>query len=114
MEIIQILIFGIIIAAAIRQQVARKPVARRQYPMPPGTPEAETATETVAPEFPRRKHKPHKPAVPASPKAKAHAGTTSPPEGAGARTVPGMRIKMDTREEARRAFIYSEIFNRKY
>lgn len=114
MEIIQFLIFGIIVIIAIVQQVAKgapKAHPARKRPMPAYLPEAETVTGgTEAPAPPRRKHKQHKPAQP-FPKAQAVAAS---PKGKGVRTGSDVRIKLNTREEARRAFIYSEIFNRKY
>ena len=116
MDIIQVLIFIVIIVVAIVQQISKagkekktpspKEVLTDMFP--------EIGEENIREELPvsptRKVRKPqthrmqHQPVVkqtPASPREEAKKEKRTP-------------IKLSTKEEARRAFIYSEIFNRKY
>ncbi|MEY8586859.1 hypothetical protein [Phocaeicola sartorii] len=116
MDIIQVIIFIVIIVVAIVQQISKagkekktpspKEVLTDMFP--------EIGEENIREELPvsptRKVRKPqthrmqHQPVVkqtPASPRKEAKKEKRTP-------------IKLSTKEEARRAFIYSEIFNRKY
>lgn len=116
MDIIQVIIFIVIIVVAIVQQISKagkekktpspKEVLTDMFP--------EIGEENIREELPvsptRKVRKPqthrmqHQPLVkqtPASPREEAKKEKRTP-------------IKLSTKEEARRAFIYSEIFNRKY
>lgn len=116
MDIIQVIIFIVIIVVAIVQQISKagkekktpspKEVLTDMFP--------EIGKENIREELPvsptRKVRKPqthrmqHQPVVkqtPASPREEAKKEKRTP-------------IKLSTKEEARRAFIYSEIFNRKY
>ena len=116
MEIIQFLIFGAIIVLAIVQQVtksARKDELARKKQSTPVFPveETEEKVETEIPTFAsiKAKYKQPKPNI-THPKVQSATAKNS----AAVSPAPDNRIKLSTREEARRAFIYSEIFNRKY
>ena len=116
MDIIQVIIFIVIIVVAIVQQIS-KAGKEKKTPSPKKVladifPEIEQ--ENIREELPvsptRKVRKPqthrmqHQPVVkqtPASPREEAKKEKRTP-------------IKLSTKEEARRAFIYSEIFNRKY
>lgn len=116
MDIIQVIIFIVIIVVAIVQQISKagkekktpspKEVLTDMFP--------EIGEENIREELPvsptRKVRKPqthrmqHQLVVkqtPASPREEAKKEKRTP-------------IKLSTKEEARRAFIYSEIFNRKY
>ena len=103
MEIVQVLIFVVIIAIAIVQQITK---AKKETATPsphevltdmfPTIEEIEGEGQTVSPRPVKSKPQP------AYKKNKDKLSDEN------------TRIKLSTREEARRAFIYSEIFNRKY
>ena len=116
MDIIQVIIFIVIIVVAIVQQISKtgkekktpspKEVLADMFP--------EIGEESIGeklpvsptrkvrkPQAPRMQHQPVVKQTPASPREEAKKEKRTP-------------IKLSTKEEARRAFIYSEIFNRKY
>lgn len=116
MDIIQVIIFIVIIVVAIVQQISKagkekktpspKEVLTDMFP--------EIGEENIREELPvsptqkvrkpqthRMQHQPVVKQTPASPREEAKKEKRTP-------------IKLSTKEEARRAFIYSEIFNRKY
>lgn len=116
MEIIQFLIFGIIVVVAIVQQVTKsakkEEAARKQRPIavfPVEVEEEMIENKIVTPAPIKRKNKQPKQNMPSS---KVQSATAKNSETAA--QTSGKRIKLTTREEAKRAFIYSEIFNRKY
>ena len=116
MEIVQVLIFMVIIAIAIVQQITK---AKKETGTPsprevltdmfPTTEETEEEEQTISP-------RPIKCATrPIRKKKEKH--LSAPIANENTRHTPSdekKRIALNTREEARRAFIYSEIFNRKY
>lgn len=113
MDIIQVVIFIVITALAIVQQISKagkeKKTASPKDVLADMFPEIEQ--EGMGEELPvspaiRSTRPPRRPHRPASPQ------TVAPRPTAGSKQEG--RIKLTTREEARRAFIYSEIFNRKY
>lgn len=116
MDIIQVIIFIVIIVVAIVQQIS-KASKEKKTPSPkevladmfPNIEQEETREERPVspapvirkPQYPSKQRQPttQKPAVSPLKENKKQDQT---------------RIKLKTKEEARRAFIYSEIFNRKY
>lgn len=115
MDIIQVVIFIAITALAIVQQISKagkekktaspKDVLADMFPEIEQEGMGEELPVSPAPEVrsPRPPRRPHRP---------ASSQTVAPRPTAGSKQEG--RIKLTTREEARRAFIYSEIFNRKY
>lgn len=111
MDIIQVLIFIVIIVVAIVQQISKAGKEKK-------TPSPKEVLADMFPEIgeelpvsPTRKiHKPQAPRIQHQPVIK------QPPVSPREETKKEKRtpIKLSTKEEARRAFIYSEIFNRKY
>ena len=116
MDIIQVIIFIVIIVVAIVQQISKagkekktpspKEVLTDMFP--------EIGEESIGeklpvsptrkvrkPQAPRMQHQPVIKQPPVSPREETKKEKQTP-------------IKLSTKEEARRAFIYSEIFNRKY
>ena len=111
MDIIQVIIFIIIIVAAIVQQIS-KTGKEKKTPSPKKVladifPEIEedlpvSSVQTVrTPQTPRMQHQPMVKKPTDSPRKENKREDRTP-------------IRRSTKEEARRAFIYSEIFNRKY
>ena len=116
MDIIQVIIFIIIIVAAIVQQIS-KTGKEKKTPSPKKVladifPEIEqenieedlpvSSVQTVrTPQTPRMQHQPMVKKPTDSPRKENKREDRTP-------------IRLSTKEEARRAFIYSEIFNRKY
>ena len=113
MDIIQVIIFIIIIVAAIVQQIS-KTGKEKKTPSPKKVladifPEIEqenieedlpvSSVQTV--QTPRMQHQPMVKKPTDSPRKENKREDRTP-------------IRLSTKEEARRAFIYSEIFNRKY
>ena len=115
-EIIQILIFvGAMVIAVIGQNAKnkKKPMtASPQEVLEDMFPEIEEPQETVvvrpvsAPPSTERRKTPFTP----HPNLRHKSPPTTPP----APTRQEKKISLSSKEEARRAFIYSEIFNRKY
>ena len=116
MDIIQVIIFIVIMIVAIVQQISKagkekktpspKEVLAEMFPEIEQESMGEELPVSPAPAIrksrsPRMQHQPmvKKPTVPPVKETKGECRTP---------------IKLSTREEARRAFIYSEIFNRKY
>ena len=104
MEIVQVLIFMVIIAIAIVQQITK---AKKETGTPsprevltdmfPTIEETEEEEQTISPR-----------PIKCTPRPIRKKNTRHTP------SDEKKRIALNTREEARRAFIYSEIFNRKY
>lgn len=113
MEGIQIIIFIIIIAVAIAQQILKaykkeKAASPREVladMFPPLEVEEKPVSPTPMIHKPKATRKQNQPIVSSQPNI---------PEQTKDKKPTGTSIKLSTREEARRAFIYSEIFNRKY
>lgn len=116
MDIIQVLIFIVIIVVAIVQQIS-KAGKEKKAPSP---------KEVLADMFPEMEQESTEKELPASP---TPAVRKSQPSRIQNQPIVGKPvasplkeskrenrtpIKLSTKEEARRAFIYSEIFNRKY
>lgn len=115
MDFIQVIIFIVIIAVAIVQQIrkaskAEKVTSPREVladMFPPIEEEEILVTPAPAarkPQSPRRQNQP-------TSNAPKQAGPTQRPV---KKKPESPAIKLSSKEEARRAFIYSEIFNRKY
>lgn len=112
MDIIQVIIFVVIIAVAIVQQISKaskkEKAASPKEVLADMFPDIEREEQVAAPVPVQRKPKPvrkqYQPVVPEQ--AAVHRMEKKPQN--------NPPIKLNTREEARRAFIYSEIFNRKY
>ena len=116
MDIIQVIIFIIIIVAAIVQQISKtdkekktlspKKVLADMFP--------EIEQENIGEDLPvssvQTVRKPQTPRMQHQPMVKK---PTDPPRKENKRE-DRTPIRLSTKEEARRAFIYSEIFNRKY
>ena len=116
MEIVQVLIFMVIIAIAIVQQITK---AKKETGTPsprevltdmfPTIEETEEEEQTISPRPIKRAPRPIR--------KKKEKPLSAPIANENTRHTPSdekKRIALNTREEARRAFIYSEIFNRKY
>ena len=116
MDIIQVIIFIIIIVAAIVQQISKTGKEKKTPSPKKGLadifPEIEqenieedlpvSSVQTVrTPQTPRMQHQPMVKKPTDSPRKENKREDRTP-------------IRLSTKEEARRAFIYSEIFNRKY
>lgn len=110
MDIIQVIIFIIIIVAAIVQQISK--TGKEKKVLADIFPEIEqenieedlpvSSVQTVrTPQTPRMQHQPMVKKPTDSPRKENKREDRTP-------------IRLSTKEEARRAFIYSEIFNRKY
>lgn len=114
MDFIQVIIFIVIIAVAIVQQIKKasktEKVTSPKEVLADMFPPIEREGMSAPPVSPIRKpESARKQIQPASvPKQSVH---TQRPVQKKAESSP---IKLSTKEEARRAFIYSEIFNRKY
>ena len=114
MDIIQIIIFIVIIAVAVIQQISKaskkEKVTSPREVLADMFPEVEGEEQVLSPAPVRHKPKsPRKQNQPmAVPKQPVSLLTENKKQ---SNTIP---IKLSTKEEARRAFIYSEIFNRKY
>lgn len=109
MEVVQVLIFVAIVAVAIMKQLAKaKKEAEARSQSIPVPVEVEIEEEPMTAPIPVTR----KPQRSTSQKKQQVTVThvASKPELPQNQT----KIKLSTREEARRAFIYSEIFNRKY
>ncbi|MBQ4056524.1 MAG: hypothetical protein IJD32_05395 [Bacteroidaceae bacterium] len=114
-EIIQILIFvGAMVIMVVQQNVKSKKKPETT-PSPAGEiledifPELKQATTQQAPPAkPQKKSAPRKKPARAFTQPSAETPKPTPP------TSSAPRIRLNNREEAKRAFIYSEIFNRKY
>lgn len=111
MEIVQVLIFMVIIAIAIVQQITK---AKKET----GTP---SPREVLTDMFPTIEETTISPrpikCTPRPIRKKKEKPLSAPIANENTRHTPSdekKRIALNTREEARRAFIYSEIFNRKY
>lgn len=119
MEIVQVLIFVVIIAIAIVQQITK---AKKETATPsphevltdmfPTIEEIEGEGQTVSPRpvksKPQPAYKKKKETFKSTPIVAMDSKNKDKP------SDENTRIKLSIREEARRAFIYSEIFNRKY
>ena len=114
-EYIQILIFvGAMIIMVVQQSIKEKKKPKTS-PFPEGEILDEvfpnlTESEGFSPQQPLKKPAPAK-------KKKKHQTPIKPIETAPTVSVPSStkgKIRISNREEARRAFIHSEIFNRKY
>ena len=114
-EIIQILIFvGVMVVSLVIQNAKNKnkPVtASPQEVLEDLFPEIEMTGDTESAPQPVRK-----PVSPSrkAPKKKQSSPTINVPVVPAAASKKERKIGIGSREEARRAFIYSEIFNRKY
>lgn len=113
-EIIQILIFvGAMVIMVIQQNVKSKKKPETT-PSPAGEiledifPKLKQATQQAPPAKPQKKSAPRKKPARAFTQPSAETPKPTPP------TSSAPRIRLNNREEAKRAFIYSEIFNRKY
>ena len=113
-EIIQILIFvGAMVIMVVQQNVKSKKKSETT-PSPAGEiledifPELKQATQQAPPAKPQKKSAPRKKPARACTQPSAETPKPTPP------TSSAPRIRLNNREEAKRAFIYSEIFNRKY
>lgn len=104
MEIIQVIIFMTIVVAAIVQQTSK--AGKRKKTLSPK--EVLADTFPVSPD--QTVHKPQTPRMPHRPTMRKPAVSPREENKKEGRTP----IRLSTKEEARRAFIYSEIFNRKY
>lgn len=113
MEGIQIIIFIIIIAVAIAQQISKaykkEKAASPKEVLADMFPPLEVEEKPVSPapmiHKPKATRKPNQPIAPSKPNISTQTKD---------KKTTSASIKLNTREEARRAFIYSEIFNRKY
>ena len=116
MDIIQVIIFIIIVAVAIVQQISKaaqkektvspKEVLADRFPEIEAEEEKSPAAPVPVMDNVRPLRKPDRPVTVCGQKK----ATVQP----AARKENPADIKLNTRKEARRAFIYSEIFNRKY
>lgn len=113
-EIIQILIFvGAMVIMVVQQNVKSKKKPETT-PSPAGEiledifPELKQAIQQAPPAKPQKKSAPRKKPARAFTQPSAETPKPTPP------TSSAPRIRLNNREEAKRAFIYSEIFNRKY
>ena len=113
MDTIQIIIFIVAIAVAIGQQILK--ANKKEKTTSP--------KEVLADMFPEvEEEKVIVPSAPVirkpNPPRKQHQPITAPKQTVSPKTTNNKPddtpIKLKTKEEARRAFIYSEIFNRKY
>ncbi|MDE5677617.1 hypothetical protein [Phocaeicola sp.] len=115
MDIIQVITLLVIISAAIIQQAVKSNREKKNFSLPKTSPdkfeteEEPSVQETSAPSVtniyrprPTRSSNLHKP------KNTLLHQPTVPPK------TDNSPVRLNTKEEARRAFIYSEIFNRKY
>lgn len=114
MDSIQIIIFIIIIAVAIAQQISKaykkEKVASPKEVLADMFPPLEVEEEPASPApMIRRPKVPHK-----QNQALASSKPNISTQAKDKKTNSAASIKLNTKEEARRAFIYSEIFNRKY
>lgn len=118
-EIIQIVVFVFIMVAAAVQQTVKEKQKPKKALSPQEVP------EEMFPEILQEEPMPEASPVVEPPVVKKKKPFTSgrPVETSRKKTPPpvqkterpgGKKIHLNTREEARRAFIYSEIFNRKY
>ena len=115
-EIIQILVFaGAMIASVVIQSAKNK--------KKPKTPSPQEVLEDMFPDMEEFQEVPHPEAEPApkkvvSPKRKPFKAKAKPqppkPVAPPSDSHKSDGIRLNSRKEARRAFIYSEIFNRKY
>lgn len=114
MDIIQVIIFIVIIAVAIIQQISKaskkEKVTSPREVLADMFPEVEEEEQFLSPAPVKHKskssRKQNQPA--AAPKQAV------PPRAENKKQSNTAPVKLSTKEEARRAFIYSEIFNRKY
>ena len=111
-EIIQILIFvGAMVIMVVQQNAKAKKKPQKASPVPEDVLEEvfpKLKMENPAPERPLKKEAKPRPKRQSAPKE-----TVAPPPPSRPAQASS-RIKLSTREEAKRAFIHSEIFNRKY
>lgn len=130
MEFIQIIVIFAIIGFAVvrnvRKELAKerrrnpaKPVAQPEVSVPQHEEERWEADEAPPVSRPRVKTGKKSPPPPLIQPAEAEAAASGPPHGRRQvphpqKRTPGNDIRLGSPEEARRAFIYSEIFNRKY
>ena len=117
-DIIQILIFvGAMVIAVVGQSAKNK--------KKPDTPSPEEVLEDLFPEIEVQEKPVETPASqPLRPKVKSCTQTfqhakpvirkTEPSDPLPVSAKPKQKVRISTRQEARRAFIHSEIFNRKY
>ena len=117
-DIIQILIFvGAMVIAVVGQSAKNK--------KKPDTPSPEEVLEDLFPEIEVQEKPVETPSPePLRPEVKSYKRTfqhakpvirkTEPSEPLPASTKSKQKVRISTRQEARRAFIHSEIFNRKY
>lgn len=114
MDIIQVIIFIVIIAVAVIQQISKaskkEKVTSPREVLADMFPEVEGEEQILSPapathksKSSRKQNQPM-----AVPKQTVSSRTENKKQ---SNTAP---VKLSTKEEARRAFIYSEIFNRKY
>lgn len=109
MEVVQVLIFVAIVAVAIMKQLAKaKKEAEARSQSIPTPVEVEIEEQPMISPAPVTR-KPQRPASQKNQKA-----TVTQVASKSELPQSQTKIKLSTREEARRAFIYSEIFNRKY
>lgn len=112
MDIIQVIIFIVIIAVAIMQQISKaskkEKVTSPREVLADMFPDVEGEEQILSPAPVKHKssRKQNQPA--AAPKQAV------PPRAEHTKQSNTAPVKLSTKEEARRAFIYSEIFNRKY
>lgn len=115
MDIIQVIIFIVIIAVAIVQQISK--AAKKENATSPKDvladmfPDIEEAEPVVFPASPPEVTKPQYPRKQSRPMPVPKQTVAQEAENKKPNSSP---IKLNTREKARQAFIYSEIFNRKY
>lgn len=116
MEIIQVIIFIVIIAVAIAQQILKaskkEKVTSPKDVLADMFPEIEGEEQPVSP-VPQMMRKPKSSRKQSQPTVTTKPNISPQPEKENKKPSQAP-IKLSTREEARRAFIYSEIFNRKY
>ncbi|WP_455666297.1 hypothetical protein [Phocaeicola sp.] len=117
MEIIQVIIFIVIIAVAIAQQILKaskkEKVTSPKDVLADMFPEIEGEEQPVSP-VPQMMRKPKSSRKQSQPTAVTMKPNISPQPEKENKKPSHAPIKLSTREEARWAFIYSEIFNRKY
>lgn len=113
-EIIQLVVFVFIMVAAAVQQTVKEKQKPKKALSPQEVPEEmfpEILQEEPTPEASSvvKKKKPF-----TSGRTVETSRKKTPPPAQKTECPAGKKIRLNTREEARRAFIYSEIFNRKY